>query len=506
MKNKAVIAALSLGSPAKGESLQRWLYSALRQAILDGRLPAKAVLPGSRSLAAEYRIARGTVQAAYAQLLSEGFLEAYAGSGTRISASLPDLAVNNETIAARAELETDQPRLRTNSWIQFLQNAEPAFPIATNKVLPVFSPHRADVSEFPMDVWRKLYARHLRPSKPDLVIDSDPAGLPELRKAIAQYLGIARGVSVSADNIVVLSSVQQALDICLRLLVNRDEQVWMEDPGYMGARQLMQAADIRVVDVNVDCDGMQIETAIKAAPDARLAYITPARQSPLGVSLSPERRLALLQWAKNNNAYIFEDDYDSEYRFVAKPIPTLKSLPGANEYVVLAGTFSKLLFSGIRLAFVVPPPHLLNLFIRAASLTSRHANALTQAVLADFILEGNLDRHIRRMRRIYTRRAQTLQNAAQKYWSGLINLSPIEAGLDVVGYLIGIDEQLAVQHLSAAGIGALPLSKYKGNNSLAPGLVIGFAAFNEEAIEQSAEKMGIILRELQKNPVEIYAY
>jgi GntR family transcriptional regulator/MocR family aminotransferase len=345
-----------------------------------------------------------------------------------------------------------------------------------------------------MTLWRQLHARQLRPSRLHALWDADPAGLPELREVIAAHLAIARGVAVSATQIVVLSSVQQALDLCARLLLAPGDAVWMEDPGYPGARQVLLAAGAQVVDVLVDADGLRVEDGLRLAPAARLAYVTPSRQAPLGVALSPERRLALLRWAIANQACIFEDDYDSEYRFVAKPIPALKGLPGADAHVVLAGTFSKLLFPALRLAYVALPTHLVEPFQRAASLTSRHANGLAQAVLADFMADGHFDRHVRRMRKIYATRAAALEQAAHTHWRGLIELPTVQAGLDVVGRLVDMDEATALRRLAPIGIQAAPLGRYTSSHPVGQGLVMGFAPFSPAVIDQAARQMAAALR------------
>jgi GntR family transcriptional regulator/MocR family aminotransferase len=503
--------ALLLGTPPAGAGLQRWLYEVLRQAILAGRMPAHSSLPGTRTLALQHGLSRGTVQAAYNQLVSEGYLVARTGSATRVSQVLPDLALRAAASAATAATTataatadlTEPPQPLAGAvplpvqgrWLGRLAHQVPAFPLADGTAEPrPFLPHRCDVSAFPIDIWRKLHVRHLRPSRVAALWQADAAGDPALRAAIAAHLALARGVVVQAEQIVVLGSVQQALDLCLRLLVEPGESVWMEDPGYMGARQLMLAAGVAVHDVAVDQDGMRVEQAMRHAPAARLAYVTPSRQAPLGVALSPERRLALLNWAVQAQACIFEDDYDSDYRFVARPIPALKSLPGGATHVVLAGTFSKLLFPALRLAYVALPAHLVEPFKRAASLSARHANGLAQAVLADFMAEGHFDRHVRRMRKIYAARAQAFEHAAQRHWQGLIEVPAVQAGLDVVGRLVSLDEASALRRLAAAGIEACPLSRYGGSGRLADALVMGFAPFDEGRIEQAARQVARALR------------
>ena len=486
---------LPLSTPEPGISLQRWLYEALRTAILSGRLPADSKLPSTRQLAEHYQIARGTVQAAYQQLLSEGYLQARTGSGTRVSAVLPDATLNAGYVRRKVLPHQEVSRTTPDTpWIERLDAIEPIFsrrPTAPG--LRPFFPHRGDVQAFPIDTWRKLHTQQLRASRLLLLLDSDPAGLPALREAIASYLSIARGVQVSAERILVIASVQQGLDLCLRLLAPGDSQVWMEDPGYPGARQLLDVAGVRRIDVPVDSQGLCVDDGMRLAPRARLAYVTPSRQAPLGGELSPSRRLALLQWAQREGSYIFEDDYDSEYRFIAKPIPALRSMAASEQSVILAGTFSKLLFPAIRLAYLVLPAHLVECFTRAAALTARHANSLSQAVLADFIHEGHFDRHVRRMRKIYALRAEAFAEAAQRHWQGVIEVPEIRAGLDIACNLQVDDEAKVLAQIQAAGIEAIPLARYCVS-ARSPGLVMGFAPYDERAIDEAARVLGNALR------------
>lgn len=494
-KSGPLVVSLPLGAPQPGESLQRWLYGALREAILSSRLPSGSQLPSTRALAGHYGMARGTVQAAYQQLQSEGYLDTGSGYGTRVCTVLPDATLNASAVRRQARVPIEQPRSAPDTaWSQRLLAEKPVFMSgAAQRGLRPFFPHRGDVLAFPIDLWRKLHTAHLRSSRLLDMLDADPAGLPALRSAIAQYLSIARGVQVGAERVVILGSVQQALDLALRLVVAPGERVWMEDPGYPGARQLMKASGVQMVDLPVDREGLQVEEGIRLAPDARLAYVTPSHQAPLGGELSPARRLALLRWASERGSYIFEDDYDSEYRFVAKPIPALRSMAGADASVILAGTFSKLLFPSLRMAYVVLPPQLVDGFTRLVSLTARHANSLSQAVLADFIEQGHFDRHLRRMRKLYAARAEAFADAAERHWQGLIEVPPIRAGLDVVCRLHGIDELAAQARLAEAGIDVMPLQLY-GVKPQAPGLVMGFAPYQQAAIEQAAREVGRLLR------------
>ncbi|WP_447649182.1 MocR-like pyridoxine biosynthesis transcription factor PdxR [Pseudomonas abietaniphila] len=481
--------SLPLDPRLENETLQAWLYRSLRKAILDGRLPRNHALLSTRYMAAQHGLARGTVQAAYNQLLSEGYLVTARGSGTRVSLTLPDdhhaRAKNVQITAARP---APAPPYQTTPWANELISQNPAFSFDPLHSSRLFVPHTCDVNHFPVDQWRRLHLRHLGSVRPAVLTSRPAQGLPALRQAIAEHLAVARGVAVSAENIVIVSSVQQGLDLCLRLLIRPGDKVWMEDPGYPGAKQMMTGAGAEIVNVPVDEHGMVVEDGVRLAQRARFAYVTPCRQAPTGVALAPERRLALLQWAKSNDAYIFEDDYDSEYRFVAKPIPALRGMPDAEDRVVMAGTFSKLLFPAVGLAYLALPSDLVNIFTRALSLTARHANGLAQAVLADFMSEGHFGRHIRRMRKIYASRARAFEQMAATHWDGLMTIPPITAGLDIVGTLVDTPEFEAIIKLRNVGIGPMPLSKYTSQSS-AEGLVMGFAAHGEAQIEEVIIKM-----------------
>lgn len=498
-KSATLVLSLPLDAPTAGEGLQRWLYEGLRHSIVTGRLPPDSILPGTRTLARQYKLARGTVLAAYEQLLSEGYLVARVGSGTRVSRQLPDrpIAVAATPIEANANATpTIVEHKPSGPWIQRLVEHAPALPLVLSDVPPrPFLPHRSDIRAFPIDVWRQLHVRQLRTSRLESLREMSAAGLPALRIAIAEHLAITRAVFVSPDQIAIVSSTQQALDLCMRLLAGSEDTVWMEDPGHIGVRHVMLASGARVVDVGVDEHGMRVEDGIRDAASSVLAYVTPARQAPLGVRLSDDRRTALLRWATERGAMIFEDDSDSEYAFTGNPLPALRSLPGGNEHVVLASTFSRLMFPSLRLAFVVLPIRLVEPFKRAATLTARTASGVAQAVLAEFLADGHFERHIRRMKKRYASRAQAFERAAIRHWNGLVDVPSIEGGLDVVGRLVRLDESTAVHRLAAAGIDASPLARYTSHHRHPASLVMGFAPFDEGEIDRTARLIASVLRE-----------
>lgn len=482
--------------------MQQWLYTTLRAAIIDARLAPKMRLPGTRTLARHYGFARGTAQAVYELLSSEGYLVPCPGSGTYVAATLPDTALRVASLSTTSAVDQASPtNMPVGPWMKLLQEIKPAFPIEKANMPPrPFQPHCCDVRSFPVDVWRRLHARQLRSSRLHTFWDTTPGRLPTLRRAIAGYLALARGVHVSPEQIVIVNSTQQALDLSIRLLVAPGDRVWMEDPGYAGARQVLQMAGAKIIDLPVDSDGLRIGEGLSCSPEARFAYVTPSRQSPLGVSLNKSRRTDLLTWAMERGAYLFEDDYDSEFHFSARPIPALKSLPGGATHVILAGTFSKVLFPALRVAYVALPPQLVTSFTRAISLITRHVQGLTQAVLADFIDEGHFDRHIRRMRRIYALRAEAFQEAAHRHWKGLLDVPDIRAGLDVAVRLVSGNEAEMSCRLANAGIVATPLSWYSVLHQIPHGYMMGFAPFDEQCIEEAARRVAAALRDACSPP------
>jgi len=305
----------------------------------------------------------------------------------------------------------------------------------------------------------------------------EPAGHRPLRQAIAAYLGAARAVRCSWEQIVVVSGSQQALDLAARVLLDPGDEAWVEDPGYAGARAALAGSGARVVPVQVDEEGLDVAAGETAAPGARLACVTPSHQYPSGVTMSLERRLALLEWADRAGAWVVEDDYDSEYRYSGRPLEALQGLDPSGD-VVYVGTFSKVLSPGLRLGYLLAPPDLTGAFVAAREFTDRHPPQVEQAVLADFMAEGHFGRHVRRMRSLYAERRAALLESAERELAGLLDVVPAEAGMHLVGLLPeGEDDREASRRAAAAGVEAPPLSAFSQAPSRAGGLVLGYAAF-----------------------------
>jgi GntR family transcriptional regulator/MocR family aminotransferase len=347
-----------------------------------------------------------------------------------------------------------------------------------------------------MDVWTRIAARRVRAAQRLRLADGDAQGFRPLREEIALRLGASRGVACTAEDIVILASVQQALDLAARLLLDPGDAVWVEEPGYPPARFVLEAAGARLIGVRVDRHGINPDCGERACRDARLAVVTPARQAPLGMPMALERRLTLLRWAGANHAFVFEDDYDGEYRFGERPLAALKSLD-RDDRVIFAGTFSKVLFPALRLAYVVLPKSLTRPFAAAWSLTSRHVPLLTQMILYDFIAQGHFGRHVRRMRKLYAERVSVLEEAARKHWGGLLELMPHNAGLDVaaVSEDARLDDIAIMARAAERGLEVLPLSPWFAATPRSSGLVLGFSCVPQREIPAAAKSLAHVIRE-----------
>lgn len=481
---------LSLPLRPPGMSRQSWLYAEIRSAVRAGRLAPGARLPPSRDFARQLGVSRGTVLVAIAQLVAEGYLTGKVGSGTFVSHRLPLQPV--EGWGRAADPRRAHPHLSQRGTLL----ARSPFPLEA-QAFPArpFRPNQPDLTAFPFAVWNRIAARRSRLSQLSVLADGAARGYEPLRRAIAEHLRCSMRIDCSEENIVIVGSVQQALDLTARLLLEARDEVWMEDPGYAGAAQVFRAAGARIVGVPVDRNGLDVQAGVRSAPRARLAYVTAGRQSPLGVPLALERRLALLRWAAKADAVVIEDDYDSEYRYAGSPLAALKSLD-TEDRVIHVGSFSKRLFPSLRLAYVAVPRWLVEPFAAALSLTVRHVSLLPQAVLHEFIAEGHHGRHLRRMRLAYGERAAALQASIERHLQGLLSVLPIVAGLDAATFLPqGWDDALAARVANGAGMETRPLSAYRIEAPAPSGLLLGFAAFDPGQIERGVRALASVLQD-----------
>jgi len=480
---------LSIATKPAQSSIKDWIYKEIRLAILTGRLKPKTRLPTTRDFAKHYAVSRSMVVLSYEQLIAEGYITSHTGKGTFVSAKLPDSldsAPTSQTrtaVSAKGKL-SQLGRVLADS--PFFYGAAEAAPIP-------FKPNQPDFEHFPLNIWNRIASKRVNALRPRKMGYADPAGYLPLRASIAEHLRYTQRITCTPEQVIITNSAQQTLDLCARLLLDPGDCVLMEDPGYPGAKTLFAAVGARVHAVAIDSNGMNIDTAIQEAAHAKLAYVTSAHQSPIGPALSLERRIALLEWAEHYQTTILEDDYDGEFRFHGTPMAPIKSLD-TTDRVIYLGTFSKLLFPSIRLAYAVVPMWLQLPFASAMSLTCRHVGLETQTVLSEFIAEGHYARHLRRMTMIYRERAETFMAACDNQLKGLLEVCPISTGLDACAYLPpGVDDVEATERLKHGGIEARPLSFYGIERKPPNGLILGFSAFTPEQIVNGVGRIREIL-------------
>jgi GntR family transcriptional regulator / MocR family aminotransferase len=484
---------LTLPFEDAGTPAYRQLYEALRAEILEGRLGAGARLPATRDLARQYQLSRGTIVNAFELLKSEGYLEGSIGSGTYVSKVLPDdlLQVGNNR-PGLSDRRTSGQRRRQWRLSNYAQRVQ-AFPDFDPRPPRAFRANMPAVDLFPTSLWAQIAARRSRQASTNLLVGCDPMGYRPLQEAIADYLSTSRAVRCVPEQIAILSGVQEALDLVARLFLNPGDRVCMENPGYVGAAIAFESVGAKISAMGLDDDGMKLRAM--GLRGARLVYVTPGHQFPSGILMSLPRRLQLLEWARKTGALIFEDDYDSEYRYSGRPVPALQGLD-RNGSVLFAGSFSKVLFPSLRLGYLVAPRDLVDYFAAAKSGSSRHAQMIDQAVLCDFITEGHFGRHLRRMRGVYAERLSVLLQCARERLAGSLDVSGVEAGLQTVGWLRpGITGESVTRTAAARNVDVVPLSRYTRGRAGKEGLQLGFAAVDPPEIRRGVKDLALALKD-----------
>jgi GntR family transcriptional regulator/MocR family aminotransferase len=484
---------LMLPPRAPGTPAYRWLQTALRLEILEGRLRPGARLPATRELASLYGLSRGTIVNAFEQLQAEGYVQGSVGSGTYVSTVLPDDLLQVTRHAGAPPLAPPKTSRRfSRPFSRYGVRVRP-FPSLETGAARAFRTNLPALDLFPTTLWTQITARRLRRVSTSLLYGCGPMGYRPLQEAVADYLGASRGVRCLPEQVAILSGVQEALDLAARLFLDPGDRVCMEDPGYVGATLAFKAAGATIAAAPVDDEGMELRP--RHLRGARLVYITPGHQSPLGMAMSLPRRLALLDWARKAGALIIEDDYDSEYRYSGRPIPALQGLD-RHGLVLFSGTFSKVLFPSLRIGYLVVPRDMVERVAAAKSVMNRHAPVLEQAVLCDFITDGHFARHVRRMREVYAERLSVLLEEARLRLAGLLEISPVEAGLQTVGWLRdGIDAESAAQGAAARGVEVTPLGDYSQRRMTRQGWVLGFAAADKREIRRGVRELAALLED-----------
>lgn len=482
---------LSLPAPAAGVPLYRWLYEQLRATILEGRLHPGARLPATRDVGEMYKLSRATVVTAFEQLKSEGYVEGRTGSGTYVSKVLPEQLL----LAGGLRQEGRLPHRR----ICFSAYAKRLQPFRSVPAQPVraFRANQPALDLFPTALWAQVASRRLRRASTKLLAGGETLGYRPLREAVAEYLNTSRGVRCTAEQVLIVSGALEGLDRTARLVLNPGEPAWMEEPGYPSAAAVLRAVGATVCGVPVDSEGLNLGRGIRRWPRPRLIYVTPAHQFPLGVAMSLRRRLALLEWARKAGVLIFEDDYDSEYRYSGRPVPALQGLDRSG-VVIFGGSFSAVMFPAMRLGYLVVPPEMMDVFAAAQSVSKHHPPLLGQAVLCDFISEGHFARHIRRMREVYAERLNVLLKAVREHLEGAVEISNVEAGLQTIGWLRGkIRAEDVALAAAKKNVEVVPLSRYAFGRTRGNGIVLGFAAVEPKELRRGVEELAAVLREKQ---------
>ncbi|RKU01637.1 DNA-binding protein [Burkholderia sp. Nafp2/4-1b] len=473
--------------------LSRQLAQALRDAVRRGDVQPGDTLPSTRLLAASLQVARGTVVDAYAQLVAEGFLESRGGAGTRVANALAERPpATGEPPGARQRAAPAAAGLpgpaATFARIAREFRPLPAVPFAISVPVGLTAPD---------DIWRRLGNRLRARGAGAPSGYADPQGALPLREAIADYVRRSRSVRCSADQVVITSGTQQGLHLASQVLLGPDDRAWVENPAYRGITALLESTGRRdaMVRVPVDADGIDVEAGIRAAPDARAAFVTPSHQYPLGMPMSMARRNALLGWARTHRAWVVEDDYDSELRYEGYPFPSLQGLDP--DRVVYLGTFSKILFPSLRLGYVIAPVELVPAFCGARVLMDRHAPTADQHVLAAFIADGHLDRHIRRVRGVYAeQRALLIDTLHARLPRELAWVQPGDQGMHVVLWLAQrLDDRDIVARAAQAGVAVRAVSPMFAPGTGRPGLVLGFGGFDRARMEAAAQRLADVVGE-----------
>ena len=476
--------------------LHRQLYRALRAAILAGRLAPGERLPSTRALGREVGLSRNTVLLACEQLVSEGYAEARSRSGTFVAEALPARATPDRVSEAAAPA------------------AEPRLSALGRRLADVVAPGRATWSpwpellpydfrygepafgDLPLETWTRLLGRRARRLSARRLAYQAPGGAPELREALAGYLGRARGVVATPDQIVIVHGSQQAIDLATRLLVDPGATAVLEEPHYTGFSYCLRAAGAQLAYVPVDEQGLRTDALDGVA--ARLACVTPSHQYPTGAVLSLPRRMALLDWAARADAYVFEDDYDGEFRFDGKPIECLQALDRDGR-VLYAGTASKLLFPALRIGWLVAPPALAPHFVNAKALADTGTPSLEQLALADFVAEGHLERHARRARTRTAARRRALLGAVGEALGARARVRGASAGLHVLLELPDIAAHDARRLRDACrrrGVGVYPAAHFYARPPAHAELLLGYAALGEDTIREGITRLARALDEL----------
>lgn len=470
--------------------MYRQLFERIRTSILDGHIAAGTRLPSTRALATNLGLSRNTVSLAYEQLLAEGYVEGKVGAGTFVRSDLPEKYFEIPVSSSPPKRKPRTPNELSRRGTSFTSG--PGTLAERARSPRPFERVFTALDAFPKRTWARIVARRWREPATELIGGyGHPAGYQPLRQAIADYLGVTRAVRCTPEQIIVIPGW---LDLPVRLLIDPGDAVWIEEPTYPAFRRTLLAAGARLVPVPVDEEGLDVAAGIARCPTARLAYVTPSYQYPLGMTMSLPRRMALLEWASRTGAWIIEDDYGSEHRYHGRPLASLQGLDRDGRVVYL-GSFSRMLFPAISLCYAVVPHGLIEACVAARAAIEGPQRLVDQGVVADFMTEGHFVRHLRRMRNLYAERQQILLRAATRELDGLLDMQPANGGTFLVGRLPrGVDDLTASRVAQQSGIVAEPLSPLYSSRVRQGGLLLGYTAISPARIREGVRKLADSLR------------
>jgi len=470
------------------------LYSEICRLILCQRLRGGSRLPSSRAMAADLGLSRTTVLSAYEQLEAEGYIEARRGAGVFVVEGLGEGLLENVEQTTAPVFSSANNKITTSKRSNDLREVKPQ-----RSAITAFDAGKPDLELFPFDQWSRLLAKSWRNPSIAQVYEGENGGFSSLKHQISLYLQSARGLACSPEQVILTSSTHDAIEVLSQVLLDEGEEVWVEDPAYHSALQAFLRAGVIPVPVRVDEEGFSLSKALTQTAKARLAFITPSRQYPLGQTMSMARRLALIDWARSNHSWLVEDDYDSEYRYRGQPLAPLAARDGFERTIYL-GSFSKVMFPALRLSYIVAPKALVKPLLENLQSSGNQASIIAQPALAEFMAMGYFSQHIRRTRRLYAKRYSVLVEALETYGADLFELQHYDSGMHIVAHFkpvltSAISDIEAVKHLRQYQLISTALSQTFRTEPKPQGLLLGFAAVPEKEIAANVKRLTDLLRQ-----------
>ncbi len=484
-----------IGDPAHGVlPLHARVQRAIRQLILDGALDVGRPLPSSRALAKSLEVSRDTVEAAYSQLHAEGFIDRRVGSGSFVSDRVQRLPGRGKPLRTSVDC---------NAVLRLSQRGSAMFQSGGVRdfLMPrPFAPGVPETRSFPLQTWERLERQVLKEYGTQALLHSPPQGMEQLRRAIADYVNLERGACAAPERVLVLTSSQQALTLCATVLLDAGDRIFLEDPVYHGARKAFDAAGLECVPVPLDADGLRVDRLLDItqtlSEPPRAVFLTPSHQFPTGATLALDRRLAVIEWARQHQSWIIEDDYDSEFHYAGKPTACVQGLD-PHERTIYVGTFTKSLFPGLRIGYMVLPPPLIAPMTVARTLLDGHSAPIPQLTLARFIEGGHFGAHVRNMRAVYAERRDVLARLVLQHLAEFVEPRVPSGGMQMPCVFIrDIPEREAVESARRAGIDLLGLADMHASSRHKAGFLMGFAAHAPYELEIAVKKLANVLRAL----------